>query len=602
MSFLKKNTIENFFNSPLYLVLLLFITGCAVRFYMSFFQNHIFLYTDEILFLEAARSLADFESISVRGVPHFYPYLLYPAIIAPSQWIADAQTSFGILKAINAFIMNISVFPAYFLAKKITPKHALLVAAVSLLIPEMCLSNCVFAEVLTYPLSLCFFLFAYDWLKGGKKQAVFLTLAFGLALAFTKAVSLYFLTGLIIYATVSFFIRGNLKRKILTGAAAIAVILCFILFANHIFIGYTFNFSYFLNFDRISAILRYSLYFLAYLSAGAGFYFIFFPLCFRSDLEKNIRRFASVLYVILLTGIITVVFMVSMVEDYPSSAMTPHLRYLFPLIIPFFIVFLSIEKWKISVLSKYAVLLFVIFMQWGIVRFPESNYPAFMNIAYLRESLLFPFFQWNVGDLKIKGSMFDIVKILILAVTLYSSYLIIKEKYKIFRIFATSLFIALCLVNNILCYNAGLKTIYPNSRYIISQIDLINQYIKGSKALVIGKYAASEKIFETYSKQKYWFTTATLFEKYMDGTFSPRKKTPLIGMQWATQTDPQKAKVSKWIKLDEAVEVADPVFTNINPDYIIVRSNISDLRLSSKNLKPAFIPGLTFYRVYKVIY
>ena len=88
---------------------------------------------------------------------------------------------------------------------------------------------------------------------------------------------------------------------------------------------------------------------------------------------------------------------------------------------------------------------------------------------------------------------------MILVITIIFAVQIFNSRLKQMRFWAISVFIAICLVNNFLCYKSAFSVNIPNVDILKSQITLLNEHLKGYNVLLIGKYSASEKVFDTYS-------------------------------------------------------------------------------------------------------
>lgn len=597
--------LESFMDKPIYPILLLFFAGVLIRFYLAYFQKNIFLYTDEILLLEASRSLASLSQIEVRSVLYPFHHILYPLIIAPANIFSNGIVVYAFIKFINAILMNSAIFPVWLISRKIAPKNAVLISFLSIFIPDLCFTCSVLAENLVYPLAMWFLYFSYNYLiDENNKKWLYISAITGLLLFFTKASSFYFLVGFLLFAFVRYFIKSNKKNRVISLISLFVLILLFAFISPHIFRGYVITFEYFKDPNRIWTMLRYSFYFLGYISAGFGIVLLVIPILFRNYLSEDGKKFLSMILFILGTAIFTVTFMVSMYEDYPSSSMTPHLRYFFPLVIPFILLVFSIDfeqiKYKVTNIQKIITVCFIVFIQICIGRFPEGNYTAFMDIAYLRDSLLCPFLNYSLGIIKMKGSLFDILKILILVITIIFAVQIFKSHLKQMKTFAISLFIAFCLINNYLSYKSAFAVTVPDADMLKSQVCLLNESLKGSKVLLIGKYSASEKIFDTYTKLKYYYTTSYMYNKAMKNNYKTDVKLPLISMQWSPEHDPEKAKASRWASPNVGIDVYDPYYTAPDINYIIVPKS-SNFSLISNNLSPVFISGLVDFKVYAVV-
>ena len=168
------------------------------------------------------------------------------------------------------------------------------------------------------------------------------------------------------------------------------------------------------------------------------------------------------------------------------------------------------------------------------------------------------------------------------------------------KIFAVSVFILFCLVNNVLVYKSAFNVTVQNVDILKYQVSILNESLKGSKVLLIGKYSASEKVFDTYTKLRYYYITSYMYEKVLKNNYLPNIKLPLISMQWSPEHDPEKAKASRWASPNVGIDVNDPYFAVPDIDYIIV-SPSADLNVISKNIAPLFISGVSDFKVYAVI-
>src|ERR1041385_9148434 len=103
---------------------------------------------DEIAFSGLGTCFAAPASFLVRGVPsHGYGFV-YPVVIAPAYRISTAvPDAYAAAKAINAVVMSLAAVPASSLARRLLrPSFALVVAALSVLIPSMLYTGTLMTE------------------------------------------------------------------------------------------------------------------------------------------------------------------------------------------------------------------------------------------------------------------------------------------------------------------------------------------------------------------------------------------------------------------------------------------------------------------------
>ena len=113
---------------------------------------------DEIVYSELAKSFAAHGHFLVRGVPSRGYGIVYPILIAPAWRLLGPMPSVYVAaKAINSVLMSLAAIPAYFLARRLLPAGlALLVAGLTVLVPEMLYTGMMMTENAFYPIFLVF--------------------------------------------------------------------------------------------------------------------------------------------------------------------------------------------------------------------------------------------------------------------------------------------------------------------------------------------------------------------------------------------------------------------------------------------------------------
>ena len=117
-----------------------------------------FIFVDELIYSELAKSLVDTGSFAVRGVPVHGYSILYPALIAPAYWLFDAlPNAYAAAKATNAIAMSLAAVPAWLLARRVMGRLlALLAAVIAIAVPSMAYTATIVTENLFYPVALLF--------------------------------------------------------------------------------------------------------------------------------------------------------------------------------------------------------------------------------------------------------------------------------------------------------------------------------------------------------------------------------------------------------------------------------------------------------------
>ncbi len=111
---------------------------------------------DEAMYLHLSSSIIREGALLFRGQPIGYEYILYPLLLSPLHLLPEGVSIFRAAQVLNALVMNLAVFPAYALARDITGsrKRGLLIALLTLLMPDFFMTRQVMTESLGFPLIL----------------------------------------------------------------------------------------------------------------------------------------------------------------------------------------------------------------------------------------------------------------------------------------------------------------------------------------------------------------------------------------------------------------------------------------------------------------
>jgi hypothetical protein len=191
-----------------------------------------FVFVDELIYGELAKSLADGDGYAVRGLSTSGYSLLYPALIAPAYWLFEAvPDAYAAAKSIGAVTMSLAAIPTFLVARRVgRPSLALLAAAVAVVVPSMAYTGTITTESLFYPvaLTLAWLLLRYverpEW-----RRLLALVAVLGVAFA-TRAQSLAFVPAVATAPLVLALLRGRARELrpfvplyVLLGAAAALV-------------------------------------------------------------------------------------------------------------------------------------------------------------------------------------------------------------------------------------------------------------------------------------------------------------------------------------------------------------------------------------------
>lgn len=113
-----------------------------------------FILIDELLHGKLAESVAEGDWFRVRG-EHMTVTYLYPLLLAPA-WLADSmETTYGVAKAINAFVMSLAAVPVYLWGRRLVAERwAIAAAALTVAMPSLVFTGTLMAENAFLPVFL----------------------------------------------------------------------------------------------------------------------------------------------------------------------------------------------------------------------------------------------------------------------------------------------------------------------------------------------------------------------------------------------------------------------------------------------------------------
>ena len=133
--------------------------SCAIRAVLALHDPSPWIFQDELLYSELAKSFAATGHFAVREVP--VPGgggfgLVYPTIVAPAWALFHRiPTAYAAAKVINSLAMSLAAIPVYLLARRLTRKWLALAASVlALALPGMVYAGVIMTENAFYPVFL----------------------------------------------------------------------------------------------------------------------------------------------------------------------------------------------------------------------------------------------------------------------------------------------------------------------------------------------------------------------------------------------------------------------------------------------------------------
>lgn len=380
-------------NKPILLLLILYSLSVCCRYLLSIFTVNIpTVYIDEGLYINIARSLFHDGMVMYRDQPISYVYLVYPIALMPLFFLPPSVSLFRAVQFYNAALISSSVFPAYLLGRKVglNRNRSLLLAFLTLLVPEFALSSFLTAESLYYPLMIwSFVIIAVICSKQPQEKQGHLYIMLGLLtglMYFIKPICVIFGTCFLIINLA----RGILQRQKSTScySAVSLAIIAVVVVLGYLFYNAKFGKATVLNLyekqisgttvNSIPIMLQAVPYHVMALVFGCGGSFVLLPFIYQKSYSESNRKLMLASMVGILASIIGIAIMV-VPYNYTGNGLTSpvHLRYLmfyFPLIYCFFLS----DDFPQRKMSRSVVLILAVFTVLSI--FPSAfhffNYQA----------------------------------------------------------------------------------------------------------------------------------------------------------------------------------------------------------------------------------
>ena len=130
---------------------------------------------DEFLYYSLARSIATTGKLLFRGQSADYTFIFYPLILSPIYSLfGEGANFYRLLQLWNNILMSASVFPLFFLGKKMlgSEKKAFTAAMLCMLLPDFILGDLIFSETVLYPLFFTLMYCAYDYITENNRRSI----------------------------------------------------------------------------------------------------------------------------------------------------------------------------------------------------------------------------------------------------------------------------------------------------------------------------------------------------------------------------------------------------------------------------------------------
>ena len=363
--------------SPLALVALLFFACTIVYGLLSSYPRQLAVYSDELRYLDVARSLLAGRGLRVRNMPSDYQKILYPLCILPALLLKSTAAQITAIGWLNAAYMASAVFPAYALAKamRMNPHRTVFLVGVTAVLPTMSAASTFMSETVFLPLSLWqvyFFLRAMLAAPRARIGWCAAAGAFCYLLYLNKEVALYYLIAwVLVRAWVWWHDKASWKAELAATAVLLGSFLaCFLLAKATLFrgLGNSYNQTSWLNAEQWR-FLPFALACDALFTVLAFWVFpVLLPICglHRPRKGSDARRTQLPLFLLLslAIGVAVIAWSITVREDLHSPSPRQHMRYLEPLFMPLLLVTLNTLDEQLSAARRRV--LAVLTAVWGV--------------------------------------------------------------------------------------------------------------------------------------------------------------------------------------------------------------------------------------------
>ena len=340
--------------SPLALVALLFFACTIVYGLLSSYPRQLAVYSDELRYLDVARSLLAGRGLRVRNMPSDYQKILYPLCILPALLLKSTTAQITAIGWLNAAYMASAVFPAYALAKtmRMNPHRTVFLVGVTAVLPTMSAASTFMSETVFLPLSLWQIYFMLRAMQAAPKARVGWCAAAGVwcyLLYLNKEVALYYLIAwVLVRAWALWQARSTWRSELACNVALFgSFAVCFVLAKLTLFrgLGNSYNQTSWLNAEQWR-FLPFALACDALFTVLAFWVFpVLLPICglHRPRKGSDARRTQLPLFLLLslAIGVAVIAWSITVREDLHSPSPRQHMRYLEPLFMPLLLVTLN---------------------------------------------------------------------------------------------------------------------------------------------------------------------------------------------------------------------------------------------------------------------
>lgn len=351
---------------------------CAVVYgVLSSYPRELAVYSDELRYLDVARSLWQGRGLRVRNMPSDYQKILYPLFILPALALKTTAAQITAIGWLNALYASSAVFPAYALCRATGQNRrrtVFLIGAVALL-PTMSAASTFMSETVFLPLSLWQIYFLLRAMQATPKARVGWCAAAGVwcyLLYLNKEVALYYLIAwVLVRAWVLWQDCSSWRAELACNAALFgSFAACFVLAKLTLFrgLGNSYNQTGWLSAEQWGFLPFAIVCDVLFTVLAFGVFPVLLPavgLCRPAKGSDPVRtQLPLFLLLSLFVGVGVIAWSITVREDLHSPSPRQHMRYLEPLFMPLLLVTLNTLDEKLSTTRRR--LLAVLTAAWGV--------------------------------------------------------------------------------------------------------------------------------------------------------------------------------------------------------------------------------------------
>ena len=138
--------------SPGAILVLLVAASAVLRYWAATRVSGLWIMPDEAVYTLLGRSLYEDGRLAILDGPTTLYSVVYPALAGLPLALGDLERGYGVLKALQAFVMSLAAVPVYLWGRTLMrPRWALAAAALTLAVPALLYAGFVMTEVVFYP-------------------------------------------------------------------------------------------------------------------------------------------------------------------------------------------------------------------------------------------------------------------------------------------------------------------------------------------------------------------------------------------------------------------------------------------------------------------